>query len=101
VSIKDHMSCIVHVLSVLAGMHVRADGSGRHMVVVTHGDMLVLLEGFEGLSGGNLVGKGLVTGAHRHVHVHELLVLLEIDRVHGCLLWVLAKAQPAHGGVKT
>lgn len=71
------------------------------MIVVAKRHVMVLLERFEVLRGRDLGGERLLVRRHWHLYVHELLLLLEVDGVHGRLLWVLAKAQSSHRSVES
>ncbi len=89
-SIKDDLTGRIHL--VLGSMHLRADRGWWHMIMVTHLHMMILLERLEMLSGLYLVRKALLISRKRQLHVYQLLLLLEAERVHCCLLGRLAEA---------
>ena len=94
------MTSVVHVLPVLGSMHLGADWGRRYMIVVPHLHMMILLEWFEVLRTWDLVRKALLIASEGHLHVYQLLLLLEAESVHGRLLRSLAKPQSLHGGVE-
>lgn len=100
VSVEQDMATTIYLLTELVGVHLRANRGGRDVVMMAHLHVVILLERLKALRRGYLGGKAGVVTWERHGQVHQMLLLLKVEGLHGRLGCWLTKAQSSHGSVE-